>query len=150
MPETCKWPRGAPQTSHKGGLEADKDWKASRLTRGLPFRCEPCFRDSLRSLGSFQVLSLAAANGATPPCKPRREYCRMWKSLRMHGPQLFSLRIRAYSYVKREAFKDLLCFRRELLCRGKSSTVVHAVNNAYQGPNLKLLTLQQFRLIPSE
>jgi hypothetical protein len=35
----------------------------------------------------------------------------------MHGPQLFFLSIRAYSYVKREALK-IYYFRRLLLCCG--------------------------------
>ena len=74
----CELPRGA---LTRGSWGLDKDWKLRSWAQVFPiFIASPCFRDSLRLLGSLQVLRLAAAKWCDTPLQARRERCRMWKS----------------------------------------------------------------------
>jgi hypothetical protein len=74
----CELPRGA---LTRGKLGAGQGLEASQLGTSVPiFIASPCFRDSLRLLGSLQVLRLAAAKWCDTPLQARRERCRMWKS----------------------------------------------------------------------
>ena len=88
----CKLPRGVLTKGEVGRL--DKDWKLRGWAQSFShIHCEPCFRDSLRSLGSLQVLRLAAARWCDTPLQARRNAGACKKSLRsfLHGPSFSAL-----------------------------------------------------------
>jgi hypothetical protein len=70
-PKMCKLPRGALRKGI-GGWTRIGSFAAG--CNGLPFHCEPCFGDKLRSLAPSGCSLWLRLNGATPPLSSPEEH----------------------------------------------------------------------------